>query len=125
MEYMTGRLIEQVSAELLLPPESGQARLKSALFNSHALIKATAKDYVRDTQLRLILKPVAERLLAALGQPDGVAAHLKQRLAAWQAEAAQAASLPDKAGYAAGNLLNLLCHLELDLTGCDFSGLAV
>jgi WD40 repeat protein len=46
-------------------------------------------------------------------------------VAAWQAEAAQAATLPDKAGYAAGNLLNLLCHLELDLTGYDFSGLAV
>ena len=33
---------------------------------SHALIKATAKDYVREIQIRLILEPIADRLLTTL-----------------------------------------------------------
>jgi transcriptional regulator with XRE-family HTH domain len=61
-EYMTDRLIEQVWAEVI----SG----KITLFQSHALMKAQAKTYVRESQVRLILKPVAERLLAALSQKD-------------------------------------------------------
>ncbi len=28
-------------------------------------------------------------------------------------------------GYGAGNLINLLCHLNVDLTGADFSGLTI
>ena len=32
------------------------------LFHSHALMKATTKDYVRNNQIRLILVPVSERI---------------------------------------------------------------
>jgi len=53
MEYITDRLVKQVCEDYYS---------KMALF-SHALIKAQAKDYVRDTQICLILKPVLDRLL--------------------------------------------------------------
>ena len=36
--------------------------------NRFALLKAQAKEYVRQSQARLILQPVAERLLARLGK---------------------------------------------------------
>jgi len=52
MEYVTSRLIEGMSDEL--------KRDELKLFNQYALIKATAKDYIRDTQVRLILQPIAE-----------------------------------------------------------------
>ena len=50
IEYLTRQLIEQVGEELL----TGNIKL----LNSHALIKALAKDYVRESQIRLILKPI-------------------------------------------------------------------
>src|SRR5919199_966689 len=64
MEYMTDRLIEQVCLELRRFVEAihGSA---FGLFKTHALIKAQAKDYIRETQIRLILKPVADKLLHA------------------------------------------------------------
>lgn len=98
MEYMTDRLIEQVSEEI--------RKGKFELFNSHALIKAIAKDYVRESQIRLILKPVAERLTRE--QTQNIVSILRN-----QAEIST--------GYAAGNIINLLVHLQIDLNGYDFS----
>jgi hypothetical protein len=43
-------LIEQVCEEI----QTGKIKL----FNSHALIKAMVEDSVRETQVRLILKPI-------------------------------------------------------------------
>lgn len=54
MEYMTERLIEQVCQEITTE--------EIALLMSHALIKATAKDYVRASQIRVILEPIADRI---------------------------------------------------------------
>jgi len=54
MEYITDRLVKQVCEEITT---------ENGTFQSHALIKAQAKDYVQDTQICLILKPVLDRLL--------------------------------------------------------------
>jgi len=54
MEYMTEQVIEQVCEEL----STGT----SSLFNSHALMKAQAKEYIRESQKRLILRPIVENL---------------------------------------------------------------
>ena len=109
MEYLTDRLIEQVCAEI----QTG----KIDLFNSHALIKATTKDYLRDAQVRLILKPIAERLLTILA--DKASVSLQQILTTLREQS------PRLAGYAGGNILNLLCQLQTDLSGLDFSNLRV
>ena len=105
MEYLTDRLIEQVCAEI----QTG----KIELFNRHALIKATAKDYVREAQVRLILNPIA----AIVGAQS--LAPLQQILSTLREES------PRKPGYAGGNILNLLCYLKTDLSGYDFSNLKV
>ena len=110
MEYTTDRLIDQVCSEI----SSGAI----AILQSHALIKAQAKEYVRASQSRLILKPVAERLLAALGQ-TGLEARLKTIL-----ETLRQAG-PHTPGYAGGNVLNMLLHLQSKLRGYDFSGLTI
>ena len=86
--------------------------------NRFALIKAQAKEYVRASQSRLILKPVAERLLAALGQ-----AGLERRLKAILEVLRQAG--PQQPGYAGDNLLNLLVYLKFNLRDYDFSGLTI
>ncbi|MBD1808491.1 NACHT domain-containing protein [Microcoleus sp. FACHB-SPT15] len=107
MEYLTDRLIEQVCDEI----KTG----KIEVFNKYALIKATAKDYVREAQVRLILKPIAER--TTVGAHDS--ATLQQILSTLQKQS------PRQPGYAGGNILNILCHLQTDLSCYDFSNLKV
>jgi hypothetical protein len=60
MEYATDHLIERLCSEI----EDGRL----ATCNSHALLPAWAKAYTRQTQARLILQPIAERLVAAWGK---------------------------------------------------------
>jgi len=133
LEFLTDYLVENVCREIEGSPGrgAGEQRSKGDEFspllprslaplhlNRYALIKAQAKEYVRASQSRLILKPVAERLLAALGQA-GLEARLKAIL-----EALRQAG-PQQPGYAAGNLLNLLLHLKIEFRGYDFSGLTI
>jgi hypothetical protein len=108
MEYTTGRFINQVCQEL--------SNDIIETFNRHAFLKAQTKEYVRLSQTRLILQPVADRLLAHLGKA-GLEVQFKEMLAALR-EAGQP-------GYAGGNILNLLLYLEFEISHFDFSNLAV
>jgi transcriptional regulator with XRE-family HTH domain len=56
MEYLTDQFLEKMYIEVA----TEQVRLLS----SHALMKAQSKDYVRDSQIRLIVQPLASRLQA-------------------------------------------------------------
>ncbi|NEO29710.1 MAG: NACHT domain-containing protein [Symploca sp. SIO3C6] len=111
MEYVTGHLIDQVCEEI--------TEQEVDLFRCHALIKATAKDYVRETQIRLILQPVIDGLLRILNSKKKIDKHLVKILEKQREES------PLEPGYTAGNILNLLCHLGIDLSGYDFSNLCV
>jgi WD40 repeat protein len=111
MEYMTNRLINQVFEEIVTQ--------EMALFNRHALIKAQTKDYVRETQIVLILKPVLDKLLDKFGNKNTLKLHFKQILSTLREQ------FPHKLGYAAGNILNILCQSNIDLSGEDFSELNV
>jgi WD40 repeat protein len=130
MEYMTDRLIERVCDEIA---SFATPRLVSAsaddgaatLFNSHTLIKATAKDYIRETQTRLILQPVADRLVAQVGNATRVANRLQHALQRLWQETVQTTARDARVGYAGGNALNLLCHMQIDLTGYDFTYLPI
>ncbi|PSB33678.1 NB-ARC domain-containing protein [Stenomitos frigidus] len=106
MEYVIERLIEQSYAEI--------DNLKISLFNKCALIKASSKDYIRDTQLRLILKPIIDSLL-----------NLKSKKAFDERMKKILESLKDESllqsGYAGGNILNILCNSDLNLQGYNFS----
>ncbi|XQQ07276.1 MAG: NB-ARC domain-containing protein [Leptolyngbya sp. IPPAS B-1204] len=142
MEYMTERLITQVAEEISAQcsglnfklNSSGQALSHSSVntqdrpqsfspqsfspLQVHALIQTQVKDYIRETQTRLILKPIVERLLATHSLTELTQA-VRQMLA-------QLRQLPvQQMGYVGGNLLNLLCQMGVDLTGWDFSGLTV
>jgi len=111
MEYVIDSLIEQIGQEI--------QTVEMALFDSCALIKAQAKDYVKNAQVQLILKPIADKLLNLFGIQENVQNHLNQILAELKSFP------PRKPGYAGGNLINLLWQLHIDLTGYDFSDLTV
>lgn len=105
MEYMTGILVRQVSEEL----NSGQFKI----FNKYALIKATAKDYVRNCQTQLILKPIAKNINDLK----------KQILQLFDSQNKKLRELSK--GYTVGNLLNLLRYYNYNLSGLDLSYLTV
>ncbi len=111
MECLTEQLIEQVSDEIVA--EAPQ------LLSSHTLIKAQVKDYIRDSQIRLILQPLIDRLILRLGSSKQVEHKLDRLLAKLKTQPMAAA------GYGGGSLLNLYRQLETDLTGYDFAGLSI
>jgi transcriptional regulator with XRE-family HTH domain len=100
-EYVTERLIAQVCREV--------EDVAPDLLNRHALVKAQAREYVRQSQVRFILQPIAQRLASRLG-PVGVEAACRRILDALRVEA------PRRPGYAAGNILTLLLHLGYDIS---------
>ncbi|MBD3884902.1 hypothetical protein IFO70_24510 [Phormidium tenue FACHB-886] len=110
LEYVTYQLVQCVSREMT---HQTPQRLRT-----HALIKAQAKDYVREMQKRLIIEPLAEQLLIQFGNPQAIEQQLKVMLKQQQQQAPQS-------NYVTGNLLNLLVHLQSDLRSYDFSELAV
>jgi WD40 repeat protein/regulator of extracellular matrix RemA (YlzA/DUF370 family) len=110
LEYVTHRLAQQVGREL----SANHLDLTHRL----SLLKADAEDLVRESQGRLILQPVAELLTDTLGQ-----AAVRDQLQRLLAQArTQGERLP---GYAAGNILNLMLHMHLDMEKTDFSSLCV
>ncbi|WGV27261.1 NB-ARC domain-containing protein [Halotia branconii] len=111
MEYMTERLVEEVCQEIV--------KDKIKLFMSHALIEATAKDFIKNAQINLILKPVINRLLTIFFIPQNIEYQLAQILAKLQGK------FPPEPGYAGGNILNILCQLQANLSVYDFSCLNV
>ncbi|MBW4578917.1 MAG: NACHT domain-containing protein [Tildeniella nuda ZEHNDER 1965/U140] len=130
MEYMLEQLIEGVCEEIEgvsgqrsavsgQPLEQAQNPASSPhrpitspsypfpLLRSHALIKAQAKDYVRESQIRLLLKPIVDRLLHTSSRVA-----LDHRLMQIIDDARGKA--PQVIGYMGGNVINLLCQLQVD-----------
>jgi WD40 repeat protein/transcriptional regulator with XRE-family HTH domain len=110
LEYTTDRLVSQASAEIQ------QERIH--LLQRHPLVKAQAREYIRQAQKQLILQPMTQRLVSVLGEA-GLEVLLKRLLATVHPEHGR------QPGYAGGNILNLLLNLGVDLRGYDFSGMAV
>ncbi|MBD2534280.1 NACHT domain-containing protein [Nostoc flagelliforme FACHB-838] len=111
MEYVTQRLIAQVCQEI--------ATQNIDLFRCHALMKAMAKDYVRDIQIRFIVQPVIDGLLGIFKSKKNLENQLTKILANLRETS------PLEQTYTAGNVLNLLCHLGTDLSSYDFSSLSI
>lgn len=109
-EYLTDVLITQVCQELL--------QETPALLHRHPLLKVRAQAYIRQSQTRILLQPIGERLLGALGR-TGLATRAQRLLATARREQ------PLQPSFLAGNLLNLLLHIGLDLHDYDFSNLCV
>jgi WD40 repeat protein/transcriptional regulator with XRE-family HTH domain len=110
MEYVTNELTKRMYTEI----DSEEIKL----LISHALMKAQAKDYVRDSQILLILRPVAQQLLNTLGK-EGLGKKLERMLSNIRETSLH------KHSYTAGNILNLLIQIKCDLRGYDFSHLTV
>jgi transcriptional regulator with XRE-family HTH domain len=107
MEYVTERFVQQLCIEF----ETQQLNV----WQTHSLLRVQAKDYIREIQMRLIMQPVMERLLSRFGSVAAIEAQARHILTQQR----------KKPGYVAGNLINLLVQLQVDLRGSDFSDLVV
>jgi len=111
LEYVTGKLVVAASEEIQ------QGRL--LLIREHGLTQAQAKDYVRQTQERLLLTPLLAHLESTYQWRAEVEGQLHAILDALRgrAEGAQ--------GYGPANLVALLRLLRGNLRGLDLSHLAL
>ncbi|MBV9712500.1 MAG: pentapeptide repeat-containing protein, partial [Ktedonobacteraceae bacterium] len=112
MEYVTTELVRRACDEFRADVPG------PAIWPNYALSKAQAKEYVRESQVRIILAPIAQRLLAEVGE-EGIERRLKNWLAVRRSASSRQGS------YLAGNALNLLSFLQRDLRNADFSQLTI
>src|SRR6266545_4317465 len=110
LEYATDQLVEAVYQEIM----NGQPNL----LHRHALVQATAKEYVRHSQEQLIGQSLLEQL-RAMGGADGAQERLLGLLEGWRGQAERAQ------GYGPGNVVNLLRLLRGELRELDLSRLYI
>jgi transcriptional regulator with XRE-family HTH domain len=108
LEYVTDRLVDDVSHEV--------RRGRPVQLMEHPLIKAQAKEYVRQAQERLIAQPILQRLES--GGVD-VEPQLLTLLDGWRN------SPLEMHGYGPGNVVNLVRVLRGDLRSLNLARLGV
>lgn len=111
MEYMTEQLITHISQEVSGAPLND--------LHQYALVLVQTKDYLREAQTRLILKPVFQQLSATYPDQNQLEHHLKQLLHWLHAHHHYQPT------YAVGNTLNLLRLCQADFSLLDLSHLTL
>jgi hypothetical protein len=110
LEYVTDRLVEEVSREIASGTPLRLVR--------QPIIKAQSKDFVRRTQERLIGAPIVQRVEANSG-PGATDQRLLTLLDSWRDHP------HGEQGYGPGNVVNLLRLLRGDIRGLDLSHLSI
>ncbi|MCB0185176.1 MAG: WD40 repeat domain-containing protein, partial [Caldilineaceae bacterium] len=127
LEYTTDHLIQAILRELdewIQQQGNTSVNVNAAAcwpdsyFNRFALQKAQAKEYVRSSQSRMLLQPVAQHLQRRWHR-NVLQINLHRLLQTLQ-QGEQRAT-----GYIAANLIHLFQELGLELQGLDFAGLTV
>jgi WD40 repeat protein/transcriptional regulator with XRE-family HTH domain len=111
MEFLIDTLGERLAEEIVL---GNPQQLRQV-----ALEQAQAKDYVRQTQLRLLVHPLLERLRSELGADALIEAHLLRLMEQFRAEDVVTQ------GYGPANIISLLKEQRGHLRGLDLSQLAI
>jgi WD40 repeat protein/transcriptional regulator with XRE-family HTH domain len=112
-------VLEHVTEELLAVAVEEIRRGQPALLVRHALVKATAKEYVRRSQERLLATPLLEQLVSTLGDAAAVERRLVGLLDDWRDRPRA------EQGYGPGNVVNLLRLSRGHLRGLDLSRLSI
>jgi WD40 repeat protein/DNA polymerase III delta prime subunit len=111
MEFVTQHLVEKICGEILIE--------NPYLFCNHSLMKATVKDYVRKTQIKLIIEPLIQQLENICDDVKDIENHFLKIIQKIRGKPAL------KTGYVGGNIFNLLTQMHLQLKDYDFSYLTL
>ncbi|MEO0987559.1 MAG: NB-ARC domain-containing protein [Cyanobacteria bacterium J06639_14] len=109
LEHITYRFVQQMSQAIV------DGELRS--LDRFSLMQMSAQDYLRRTQIRVIVQPIQQNCEAKLDPSKSLESHLWHLL-----QQLQATSLT---GYAAGNMINLLVVAGASLKHQDLSALTV
>ncbi len=109
-DYLLHRFVEQVYQEIMTQ--------SVRLLRSHALLHAQASDAVRVSQVRLILKPILEKL-------HEVESQRSPTMMLDQLVAMLPRTSPPVPGYVGANLFHLLAHAGSDWKQTNFSRLSL
>ncbi|WP_238549391.1 WD40 domain-containing protein [Acaryochloris marina] len=110
MEYIIDQLVAEFSQDIVNHQFSS--------LNQYALVQVIAHEYVRETQIRLMVEPILQRLEKTFKDSTRLVQHLKQFLAQMQTSSLTI-------HYAAGNVLNLLRRCEADISDLNLSQLTI
>jgi WD40 repeat protein/transcriptional regulator with XRE-family HTH domain len=111
MEYVTDALLDHLSEEIVTQAMDH--------LHQYAVEQAHAKDYVREIQVRVLVRPLLERLRAELGSDARVEDQLLALLRHLRTEDG------NSQGYGPANVIALLKALRSDLRGLDLSHLTL
>ncbi|WP_289501394.1 NB-ARC domain-containing protein [Gloeocapsopsis sp. IPPAS B-1203] len=103
MEFTIEQFIKQVCVEI--------ATGKIYLLNRYPLLKATAQDYVKKSQVRMILEPILSHLHSHFQSPAEIEQQLQEILTTLQTHCAESP------GYGSVNIMNLLRQLQVAFSG--------
>jgi WD40 repeat protein/DNA-binding CsgD family transcriptional regulator len=115
-EFLLNRLIQTAIAELETTPDAPQYL---AFLRTYPLYQAQAPYRTRRFQLDFIISPFIAELQARYGEAAAIKAAIQTPLTALQRQPKR------QTGSAAGNLINLLLRMPIDLQGIDLSHLAI
>jgi WD40 repeat protein/DNA-binding CsgD family transcriptional regulator len=115
-EFLLNRLIRTAIGELATTADVPQYL---ALLRTYPLYQAQAPYRTRRFQLDFIIHPLIAELQARYGELAVIKAAIQTPLTALQRQPQR------QTGNAAGNLINLLLRMSIDLSGMDLSHLAI
>lgn len=111
-------IIEYVTNVLVSRLVSSFQDMTDDMWHNYALLKAQTKDYLKASQVLLIMTPIVRRLLNSMRE-ESIEEVLLRKLEHHR----QSDMCPQS--YLAGNVLNLLIYLQRNLRGKDFSSLTI
>jgi WD40 repeat protein len=119
MEYMTERTIDRMVEELTNWNRPADRLSALPLWLSYPLLAADSPKYIHAIQTRLILEPISSQLQSHFGQKLAIAQHIQLMIASLQTD------YRGVLHYGGGNSIDLLRHLDIDLTGYNFANLPI
>ena len=121
IEYFTDKFIENITSNIinLTFINDKYIPLEFNLFSTHAIIKASSKEYIRESQIRLFIEPIIEYLQSHFFDKNEIIFHLIKIIAKLQKDNL------GRNNYITGNILNLLIYLKFNFNGANFSFLSI
>jgi WD40 repeat protein len=107
-EYMIEQMIQQVCREIKSAEPNS--------LNSHTLIEAQAKNYVRESQERIVIKSIVNLIEEC--SKDFLPKQLNELITYTRNQ-------NTSSGYIGGNIINLLNYVKADLSAYDFSRIPI
>ncbi|WP_066424077.1 NB-ARC domain-containing protein [Anabaena sp. 4-3] len=110
-EYLCNKLIDEIFAEI--------QNEKIFLLNQYPLLKSRSKEYLKQAQIKQIIKPLLDKLLTCYKSKEKIELQFQNIINKLKNDPTL------EPGYAAGNIINILCQMQVELSGYDFSNLTI